>query len=54
MARLADGTKVAVKVQHRGVEALMRGDIGNMLFVCEALQRLKVDLHFDQGARSRP
>ena len=53
-AIIADaGAEVAVKVQHEGVEKLMASDIGNMLTVCEFLQSMKVDMHFDQ-ARPTP
>jgi len=47
-AVLADGRLVAVKVQHEGMEALMRSDISNMLRVCELLERCRLDLNFDQ------
>ena len=49
VARLHNGTKVAVKVQHEGVDRLMHDDIRNMLVVCQMLERWKIDLHFDQG-----
>jgi predicted unusual protein kinase regulating ubiquinone biosynthesis (AarF/ABC1/UbiB family) len=47
-AILADGSAVVVKVQHVGMEALMRSDIANMLRVVDALEALNLDLNFDQ------
>ena len=47
-ATLFDGTRLAVKVQHRGQEARMRSDIASMCLVCRAVAALKLDLNFDQ------
>ena len=47
-ATLQDGTRVAVKVQHDGMERVMRSDLLNMLRVSEFLQWAQFDLNFDQ------
>jgi len=47
-ATLHDGTRVAVKVQHDGMERVMRSDLTNMLRVALFLERMKFDLNFDQ------
>jgi aarF domain-containing kinase len=47
-AQLHDGTRVAVKVQHDGMERVMRSDLLNMLRVSEFLQWAQFDLNFDQ------
>lgn len=47
-ATLHDGTRVAVKVQHDGMEGVMRSDLLNMLRVSEFLQWAQFDLNFDQ------
>lgn len=43
---LWDGTQVAVKVQHRGMEAMMRSDLRNIVWLAKFLQgQLPVDLY---------
>eukprot|EP00873_Tetraselmis_striata_P036537 jgi/Tetstr1/456801/TSEL_043475.t1 len=46
-ATLADGEPVVVKIQHRGVERMMRSDLRNMRLFSELLELSPLDLGFD-------
>jgi hypothetical protein len=45
-ATLLDGTVVAVKVQHMGMEEILRSDVYNTHKLCEWLKMLEPDLEF--------
>ena len=43
----AEVIKMAVKIQHQGVDQLMENDIGNLIKFSEGLERLNLKLNFD-------
>ena len=50
-ARTLDGEDVVIKVQHKGMEARMYGDMNTMLSFSLMMERLGLNVNFDHVRR---